>query len=561
MDGELGREAMNTRDCKRVHGVWLTEDLGRDLPSQDSRGVAGLVSNATAEPFLLDHLDRCPECRLEWHSMEVAARRAQDPSCSPAPQLNDLARRRFLDTAVFKAQAEMADHAWTGKRVSAVRSWWKYHLAAGLAAAAILFFVFLLSISDDSGSGIPPEKARDGLTASPMEAKIVLVSNRAPTSSVEGKRWRQGEGLSGDSLSRGEMQSVGDGNIVVSVETGISVIFGPQTRYRFKELKESLIDIELKEGTLFADLRRDGRGPPFAVTTAFGRVVVTGTAFRVTADRRGGVVEVFRGSVRLEGDGNPPREIGFGQSATMGEPRITDMDKVQMALAGHSFRLIDRIAPEAGATMEILSSPKGAEVYLDDDKLGRTPLWARVRTGNHSMKLVLDGYESVAELVTFNKDEKCSRKFLLSEDIPLVGEAKRLRGKTASLPSRTPEQILQLARSYRKQGLWKKAAREYGALIQLYPERAEARSALVSLGFIQLEHMRRPDLALSSYNLYLKRAPQGPLAPEAYFGRAMAYRAMGRNKREKEALREFLGRFPGSFQADRAGKRLQELSD
>jgi TolA-binding protein len=64
--------------------------------------------------------------------------------------------------------------------------------------------------------------------------------------------------------------------------------------------------------------------------------------------------------------------------------------------------------------------------------------------------------------------------------------------------------------------------------------------------------------ALSQFDRYLARRPDGPLAQEALFGRASALARLGRTEEERRTWQDLLARFPKSVYRDRASQRLQQ---
>jgi TolA-binding protein len=62
--------------------------------------------------------------------------------------------------------------------------------------------------------------------------------------------------------------------------------------------------------------------------------------------------------------------------------------------------------------------------------------------------------------------------------------------------------------------------------------------------------------ALSQFDRYLSRKPQGPLAQEALFGKASALARLGRLAEERRTWETLLARFPKSVYRDRANERL-----
>ena len=98
----------------------------------------------------------------------------------------------------------------------------------------------------------------------------------------------------------------------------------------------------------------------------------------------------------------------------------------------------------------------------------------------------------------------------------------------------------------------------YLALDRRFPESAEAPVALVSAGDLLLR-LGEPAAALHAFDRYLDRQPDGPLAPEALFGRAGTFRQLARRQDEIDAWRRLLRAFPGSVYESAGRQRLGEL--
>ncbi len=119
--------------------------------------------------------------------------------------------------------------------------------------------------------------------------------------------------------------------------------------------------------------------------------------------------------------------------------------------------------------------------------------------------------------------------------------------------------LLRRARSARAAGRYEQAARLYAAILARHPGTQEALVARISLGHLELGPLRRPHRALEHFRGYLRRRPQGSLAPEALFGLARALRALGRRKAEIETLRRLVAKYPETPQARAAAARLASL--
>ena len=72
---------MTGRECDRIHEIWLEQALGRALPAQKLAVLDG-------------HLAQCGPCRAEQELTDLLR---FDGSSGPAPELDDLARRRWVD--------------------------------------------------------------------------------------------------------------------------------------------------------------------------------------------------------------------------------------------------------------------------------------------------------------------------------------------------------------------------------------------------------------------------------------------------------------------------------
>ena len=115
------------------------------------------------------------------------------------------------------------------------------------------------------------------------------------------------------------------------------------------------------------------------------------------------------------------------------------------------------------------------------------------------------------------------------------------------------------AQVFRMERNWAAAVKAYGDLIDTYSSSAQARAALVSMGNIQLENLKKPRAALRAFDAYLARDEKGTIAREASFGRANALRALGKSSQERAALEAFLRDYPDSILAQRVKTRLDEI--
>ncbi len=112
------------------------------------------------------------------------------------------------------------------------------------------------------------------------------------------------------------------------------------------------------------------------------------------------------------------------------------------------------------------------------------------------------------------------------------------------------------ANASRRRGEHERAATAYERLIAGYPQSAEARESLESLGRMRLDDGDGAG-ALQCFDAYLRRG--GALIAEAMVGRALALEQLGRIDQERDAWRALVDAFPDSVHADRARTRLAKL--
>ncbi len=538
-------------DCKKVGRIWSDE-------------AAGQPANVDEKAFVATHLESCRPCHAEASALEQIR---LDESSRPAPELDDLSRRRWIDNMLSRADSEKWDNAQRpsfereseGSRRRVVAYW------AAVAAAAMLIvfgalFVVGVSEEDPAGQGGPSN------SAVAIAGEILLFSGevRSDSSVVS----------IGNTLIAGESLQVGHGQAVIGLSDGVTVFLDEKTDIKIKQLDSNKIAVAVSSGRIIAQVDPEYDGPDFEVATAAGSVHVTGTAFSVAVDQGDVGVQVFRGSVRLEEKAFDPRKVDVGQEAVFGRKGVARVSRKADAEAWDVIKTLDLLTRSEAAVLELRSVPPGATVSVDEVYVGKTPLVASLRPGHRKLDLSLGDREPVREFLDLGRGSRLSRVFDLGsarematqgdlDPTPATGQEPLLAVKStsrkATSPVASPDDLLALAQSFRVARSWKQAVRAYEDLIGQHPTSAEARSSLVSLGSIQLEKIDKPLAALRSFDAYLKSTKSGTLAQEAAFGRASALRALGRHDDETAALGAFLVKFPAAIQAPRARARLAEL--
>ena len=141
-----------------------------------------------------------------------------------------------------------------------------------------------------------------------------------------------------------------------------------------------------------------------------------------------------------------------------------------------------------------------------------------------------------------------------ADDAPAapVGDA----AKVASAEPETAAELFAKANQLRRQGKDAPATDVYRELQRRFAGSAEARQAMVTLGWLLLDRSR-PAEALQQFELYLKQG--GAASEDALVGQALAQQRLGRLADERRTLAALVSRYPTSANAARAKKRLTEL--
>lgn len=369
-------------------------------------------------------------------------------------------------------------------------------------------------------------------------------------------------------LEKGTTLATQQGRALLLLPTGIRVMAEEGTRLKIARLDTGAIDLGLERGRILASISPRSEGPTLSVSTARGRVVVTGTIFSVESGSEA-KVEVFRGSVRIEDDGLDRRSVRASSYALLGSSetgKISEEREEQVKAVGGA---LDLLGGEDAASVSISSIPPGASVIFGGVDLGRTPVAARLRAGHRDLTILLDGYSPVRERMEVAPGIPLERTFELSteaepEDSPgaqLIAASRDTSPGTGPTPAgataRSAAELLREAQDLRAAKHWAAAARTFRRLLEDHPRSPEASAATISLANIEARHLGRPSAALALFEHYLEGG--GPLAPEAAWGRISALETLGREAEVVSALEDFLARHPESMRAGAAEAKLATL--
>ncbi len=148
---------------------------------------------------------------------------------------------------------------------------------------------------------------------------------------------------------------------------------------------------------------------------------------------------------------------------------------------------------------------------------------------------------------------------VVDESTVLEDLAPAAQAPTERERQRIADDLLQRANRARRDRRWRRADSLYDRVRRQHPGTRAATVAAVSSAAIRLEQLGDPAGALALYRRAARQAPRGPVAEEARFGLAEAYRRLGDTAAERAALTRFVRRHPRSLLIERARARLVEL--
>ena len=526
---------MTGNDCRQVQQLWLEKAEGRSL-------------SADEQSLLARHRESCKFCRAEEDWVQAAG---HDAGSGPAPVLDDLACRRWVDDVLDRAEEAPATVA------TARHARW---IGAGVAAAAILLLVasatLWVVLHEPAESPTPFADETPAVVTTPDPALLLLLSGGSAT--VD-----RATPAVGDTLPAAAELTIEGGRAVVQLQDGLRVSL-EEGSLSYQPSAQGGVDIALYAGKLYLLADPERPGGPIDVTTRTGTVRITGTYLSVEDGGNRVAVEVYRGSVQVAAFADEALHVMGGQRLLIGTTEILAVDDHTNQHAGQIQDLLQLLGHSRYSAMEVRSIPEGAMVSLDGCPLGPTPLTAHVVAGLHKLELEAQQRVPAREFIQLDEGDRQSRTIELMALADYEPETVAVQETTAVAPalvipdSQLAAQLLQQAQAQRTQRAWSDAAATYRQLTDEYPQTPEARASWVSLGTLQLDQLGQPAEALNCFDTYLATIPGGSLAQEATFERARALRAMGDRSEEVAAWQLFLDRFPDALEAPLARQYMEQ---
>ncbi len=306
-------------------------------------------------------------------------------------------------------------------------------------------------------------------------------------------------------LTAGQVVTTAGGPVVLRLAGGVSVQLAEHTLVNLIRPNHYPAEIELRHGRVVAHVPSDHSGElAFRVLTSAGHVDVTGTVFAVNASDRDIEVQVLEGHVRAIKSDQSEHSISRGRRLSFKRAGVQLMSPQQVATLERESRSLGPIAP--GRPPRIVSSDPVQRKSIEPPR-------------------------------------------------PPQSDASASRVATRS----TAKSLLKRAGELHRQKNWTAAKRLYNKLIERHPGKPQTGIALTSLAELELGPLNDPQAALHHFSTYLRHYPTGVLAPEATYGKAKALRQLGRRQSERQALIDFVRRYPQALQTQAAKRRLEDL--
>lgn len=225
--------------------------------------------------------------------------------------------------------------------------------------------------------------------------------------------------------------------------------------------------------------------------------------------------------------------INTGQVIYIGSRDIGSSSALRRVCESIANTVEDVLGNRIG-TLKLDSNPPDADVYIDDEPMGKTPLVIPVQKGNHTLTVKLDGYETSKTSITIESQS------ILEKSIKLEQLSRKLLNDAYNLE---------------RGGNAAEAVKLYDEFIAKYGEASEVNEALYRKGHVLIGLKRYPE-AVQTFDSLVKRYPDALTRAEAYYGLAKAYYEMGDLARAQATKSFLLERFGETYTAEEARRNF-----
>jgi len=185
-------------------------------------------------------------------------------------------------------------------------------------------------------------------------------------------------------------------------------------------------------------------------------------------------------------------------------------------------------------TLKVISTPPGADIYIDGKKEGKAPASLAIQRGQHKLLVKMDGY------VPYKADIEIIAKKEMDQQVVL---------------QEVPYKILQNAMLFERKRDWSGAIAAYSDFIKNYEDTKEADSAYYRKGHLEMMYMKNNKNALNTFESLVKRYPDAVMRAEGYYGMMRAYEFMGNKEKAKE-IKQYILDYYGETNAAAEARKI-----
>lgn len=481
--------------------------------------------------------------------------------------------RRLADAALKAFQAQQAAAPAKVRPRSRLRARRKPLLVAGsvfAACAAALLVYRGTETQPEAPLATRHEPAVDADAPPPTTIGLTRVELTYRSGAVEVVD-ANGKAPEGDGharlLQEGQTIRVADGSACFVLDPGIDICLDANSRLHIAQVAGAERRFELERGRVGLQLDHQPRG--FSVTVVAGGVESTavGTAFSVALESDSAVhTTVMEGRVRVENDAK--REFVSAHHRLSLRGKRAEQVTLTRAEESEEWAVVDPARlwqDHRAAVLTVEGGQAGAQVMLDGQLIGVTPLTTLVTAGTRQLELRRAGRPLWSNTVELSAGQEQRVRYEEEADVaPALEPRSHRSGPPRHRPAgKEPESVsargmLSQARQLVASRQFEEAAKAYEAVRAEFPGSPEARAVLVALAQLELEHRHTPTGAEKWIKAYLSNGP-GPLTQEAEYLHLRVLKAQARPEEERAAIATHLQAYPDSFHHAALKRRLAQL--
>jgi formylglycine-generating enzyme required for sulfatase activity len=199
-------------------------------------------------------------------------------------------------------------------------------------------------------------------------------------------------------------------NAVYRVDRGFGLFLGDTAYSLAGDLSVSVVSPGFKRAGAVIDARDPGRVFSLELSELPGHLTVV-----LSGADTFGAETLWRIDNRVAGPADRlDLELDSGRYSLMIDNPFFQLKQVEVVLARGEQTALQETLAAVNGELDIASKPLGAEVFIDNERVGQTPLQLGITGGRHGVRLVLENYVEILEQVSITRGSpKLSRNYQL----------------------------------------------------------------------------------------------------------------------------------------------------